>query len=218
MRVSTFALVAAGSIASVAAAQPMVSATYFDLSGDWNGALFTATAADTVALQSSGSVARLVAPVGTAQFFPGFVGDPDPADFFLSLTSLPTIDPDVRLGTGTFIITGDNGSTISGAISGEWINDAPGANVVFNGTLSGVTFVGDPFTGDTGGFSTVFGGTPPYDGAITQLFLTPPGGSGNFFTAPFAGVATGVTMQILPEPGALALIGLGGLVALRRRR
>jgi hypothetical protein len=52
------------------------------------------------------------------------------------------------------------------------------------------------------------------DGALTQIVF----GAGSFFTTDFVNAATGVTAQIVPAPGALALLGLGGLVAGRRRR
>ncbi|CAG0967464.1 hypothetical protein PHYC_01062 [Phycisphaerales bacterium] len=220
-RSNVIALTLAGAaglfVSASALAQPMVSATYFDLSGNWNGALFNAHATDAGALHSSGSVARLVAPTGTADFEPGFVSGANPADFFLNLSFVPA-GPGLGTGSGFFSIIDADGSFITGAIDGFWIDDTanPPGQVYFNGTLSGVVFGGPTFDGTNGGsFSTIFGGTPPYDGAITQLYLAPPG---NFFVTPFADVPTGVTMQILPAPGALALMGLGGLVATRRRR
>lgn len=216
-KISSAAVAAGLFMAAGASAQPIVSATYFDLSGNWNGALFTAFAAAQPGLNSSGSVARLVSPGGTADFEPGFVSGANPADFFLALSFIPG-GPGIGLGFGSFSITDADGSTMSGSINGLWVDDSannPG-QVFFNGSLSGVTFAGATFDGTNGGsFSTLFGGTPPYDGAITQLFLSPPG---NFFTSPFSDVNTGVTMQILPAPGALALMGLGGLIVGRRRR
>jgi uncharacterized protein (TIGR03382 family) len=220
-RSNVIAVALAGSaglfVSASALAQPMVSATYFDLSGNWNGVVFNAHAVDAGSLHSSGSVARLVAPVGTADFEPGFVSGANPADFSLTLTYVPA-GPGLGTGSGSFLIVDADGSTVSGLIDGSWIDDTanPPGQVYFNGTLSNVVFTGLSIDGTNGGsFSTIFGGTPPYDGAITQLYLAPPG---NFFTAPFADVPTGVTMQILPAPGALALLGLGGLVAGRRRR
>ncbi len=216
-KVSSAAVAAGLFMAAGAMAQPIASATYFDLSGNWNGALFTAFATAQPGLNSSGSVARLVSPVGTADFQPGFVAGANPADFSLALTYIPG-GPGIGIGAGSFSITDADGSTMTGSISGLWIDDSannPG-QVFFNGALSNVTFSGATFDGTNGGsFSTLFGGTPPYDGAITQLFLSPPG---NFFTSPFSDVNTGVTMQILPAPGAMALLGLGGLIATRRRR
>jgi uncharacterized protein (TIGR03382 family) len=211
------AAVAAGLFMTAGASAQIVSATYFDLSGNWNGSLFTANAAATAGLMSSGSVARLVSPTGTADFEPGFVAGANPADFNLSLTFVPA-GPGLGTGAGTFSIVDADGSSITGNISGLWIDDSannPG-QVFFNGALSNVVFVGATFDGTlAGSFGTVFGGTPPYDGAITQLFLSPPG---NFFATAFADVNTGVTMQILPAPGAMALLGLGGLAMARRRR
>ncbi|GJQ29840.1 MAG: hypothetical protein HBSAPP03_17240 [Phycisphaerae bacterium] len=212
------AIVAAGLFMTAGAvAQPIASATYFDLSGNWDGAMFHAYAASAPGLMSSGSVARLVAPIGTADFEPGFVAAANPADFHLMLNYIPS-GPGFGLGFGTFMITDADGDSISGNVNGLWIDDSantPG-QVFFNGALSNVVFTGGTFNGTlAGAFSTLFGGTPPYDGAITQLYLSPPG---NFFTSVFSDVNTGVTMQILPAPGAAALMGLGGLLVARRRR
>lgn len=193
--------------------QVIASATYFDLRGAWDGSLFTANAAALPGLNSSGSVARLVAPVGTADFEPGFVAAANPANFVLDLTFVPA-GPGLGTGAGSFTITDADGDTISGQINGTWIDG--GSQVFFNGAMSNVVFTGTSFDGTlAGSFSTLFGGSGIYDGAITQLFLSPPG---NFFATPFDNVSTGVTMQILPTPGALALLGLGGLAITRRRR
>jgi uncharacterized protein (TIGR03382 family) len=53
-----------------------------------------------------------------------------------------------------------------------------------------------------------------FEGAIVNLVF----GATDFFQTSFAERATGVTAQIIPAPGAMALLGLGGIVAGRRRR
>ena len=168
--------------------------------------------ASTGALNTVGNVERDDAASGNAVFNAGFVGNADPADVVVTLSSAATADPFVRNGNGTIVWTDVNGSTISADISGEWI-DAVSA-VYFNGQLSNISFSGNSFVGNLGSISTSFGNIP-LSGAITQLFLSP---SGNFFTSNFDGVNAGFTAQIVPTPGALALVGLGGLAAGRRRR
>jgi hypothetical protein len=200
----------AGAIATNAQANIIVSATYDDAAGSWDGSLFRARAAATGGINTSGSVARLDAPIGTASFAPGFVAGADSADLAIDLTSTPTSDPLVRDGSGTFTFTDVDGSTISGSIVGQW-EDA-GFAVFFNGALTNVVFSGGTFDGNTGSFLAPQG---IFEGALTQLQLQQPA---NFFTSPYQNVPTGVTAQILPTPGAVALLGLGGLVAARRRR
>ncbi len=202
----------AGLSASAAMANPIVSATYNDLSGAWNGSSFVARAVDTNTLRTSGSVARLVSPIGSADFQPGFVSAANPADIVVTLSSTPTADPDTRDGSGTFVITDADGDTISGNILGQWFNGF-GA-VFFNGELSNVQFTGTTFNGTSGGlFSSLFGGGV-FDGAITQLELQ----NSNFFTSNFSNVPTQESLQIIPAPGVLGLMGLGGLAIARRRR
>ncbi len=59
-----------------------------------------------------------------------------------------------------------------------------------------------------------FGNVGALDGAITNLtFLAP-----DFFATSWSNISSQVTAQIVPAPGAVALVGLAGLVAGRRRR
>ncbi|MBI1190914.1 MAG: hypothetical protein GC200_09575 [Tepidisphaera sp.] len=214
MRMTSLVLAGVAGIAAPAFADTIVSATYNDLAGSWNGTTFNANAVNVPGgLQSSGTVARLVAPIGTASFGAGFVSGADPADIVVSLSSTPTADPDTRDGSGSFLITDANGNTLGGTISGQWFNGITA--VFFNGSLSNVTFNGATFTGTaSGAFSTIFGGSGIYDGAITQLELQ----NANFFSSNFENVPTQETLQITPAPGAVALLGLGGLAISRRRR
>jgi len=197
-------------LASASNAQ-VVSGTYNDLSGSYNGATFNAHAVDQVGLRTQGNVDRTVSPTGSAQFAPGFVSAANPADFVINLSYIPA-GPGLGLGSGAFTVTDVNGVTISGLVDGFWIDG--GAQVFFNGTLSAVSFSGPTFTGDVGSFSTAFG-APFLDGALSQLYLV---GPGNFFTQPFADVPVNLTFQLTPAPGAAAVLGLGALVATRRRR
>jgi benzoate membrane transport protein len=62
----------------------------------------------------------------------------------------------------------------------------------------------------TFGFEVPFRPTLVATGAVTA--------AGSFFGGDFSNAQTGLTAQIVPAPGALALLGLGGLVAGRRSR
>lgn len=214
MRMTSLVLAGVAGLAAPAFADTIVSATYNDLAGSWNGTSFVANAVNNVGgLQTSGTVARLVSPIGTANFSAGFVAGADPADIVITLSSTPTIDPDTRDGVGSFLITDVNGNTLGGTITGQWFNGITA--VFFNGALSNVTFNGSTFSGTNGGsFSTFFGDSGIYDGAITQLQLQ----NNNFFASEFSNVPTQETLQVTPAPGAAALLGLGGLAISRRRR
>lgn len=207
-RIKTFMLFAVAGLAGAANAQA-ISSTYDDLSGNWNGTTFTANAVDVGGLRSHGNVARNLAPTGNAIFNPGFVSGADPANFALSLSFVPA-GPGLGIGSGFFDVTDVDGSILHGDLNGFWIDG--GAQVFFNGTISNVTISGASFDGNSGSWinDLLIDG-----GALSQLFLA---GPGNFFSAPFADVPTNLTFQLTPTPGALAVLGLGGLVIGRRRR
>ena len=221
-------LVAAAGLAAtagVAFAQPaVITFGYTDLAGGYAGTntagLFTAVAvAQPGGLRSDGNVTRLQGGPGlegTANFAPGFVNAPDASDFQLNLSVLKANAlATTALGGGTFTMTDRNGDTIGGQIAGTWISF--GGATFFNGLLTNVISTnvsGDgTFDGTIGNFGT--GGLGVLEGALVQIFLNPATG---FFNAGFNNISTGVSGQLVPTPGALALLGLGGLVAGRRRR
>lgn len=222
------AAIAGGAFASVANADVIASFTYADLSGTYTPSspatgTFTATAVaqGPGALNSAGSTSRLVAPIADATFEPGFVAGANPASFFCSVSVTVvngTPGSEFGLGNGNVILTDANGDTLTADLNGFW-TATPGGFVNFNGTMSNV-FLNDnsgdgQFTGtQAGAWNMNLPGGPPYDGAIVELVL----GVGNFFQSGFTNQATGVTGQVTPTPGALALLGLGGLAIGRRRR
>ncbi len=216
-----FALLAIGASTAVASADTLVTFAYNNLAGTYTptnatSGSFGAIAVDSVGLQTIGDVTRLTVPSGTADFNSGFVSAPNPANFVVNV-SVDAIDQilGLALGTGSFTITDNDGSTITGAIDGVWIRGGLG-QTFFNGNLTNVNFTGASFDGDSGSFSTNFGSIANLEGAFTQLLLNP--GTGGFFTAGFQGVATQAQGEIIPTPGAIALLGIGGLMAARRRR
>jgi hypothetical protein len=212
----------AGGVASTASANVVLATLRYDsLSGNYNAGTqtFNAFAADTGTLRTTGDTARLIGPTpGTASFAPGFVSGVDPADFRLNVTAIPTANPNRRTGAGTFVATDVDGDTISGSIAGTWIRSS--GFIFFNGALSdvvitpaGAAAVNLSFDGNVGGWDLDLLAPQPYSGAIVQLVFNAP----NFFSQDFTDRATGVTAQLIPTPGTLALAGLAGLIVGRRR-
>lgn len=216
-RVAFLGLAAAGLFASAAQAEVLATLTYDDLGGSYNAGTFSAVAVNTPFLHSSGDTSRLVGPnSATATFSPGFEGGADPAGFNLSLSVVP-INAQTASGSGTFTAVDRDGDYITGTIAGTWYYPGPGF-IFFNGALSNVTLnavTDNNFDGTGGGsWDMNLPGGPVFSGALVQLVF----GGADFFQTPFGGRATGITAQIIPTPGSLALLGLGGLAALRRRR
>lgn len=214
-RTMLIAAVGVAATAAVANAQAILTFGFTDVDGSFTAADGSFAGASTAT--TSGDVTRLSAPGGTALFEPGFVGVGS-ADFSFDIdvmiTGAGTAD-----GSGSFTITDVHGETLSGDLDGDFVELAPGV-IAFNGLLSGVEF--DDVSGDgtfdgptAGSFGTDLPGTAPYDGALVQLFLD---GSGGFFDADFTGISTQVSGVVIPAPASLALLGLGGLAAARRRR
>jgi len=207
----------AGLAATSASADVLATLTYDDLAGGYNAGSFTASAVNNAFLRSSGNTSRLVGPgVASATFEPGFEGGLDPSSFNLTLSVVP-INGQMASGAGTFTAVDRDGDFVTGQISGTWFYPGPGF-IFFNGALSNVTLVSvvnGTFDGTAGGaWDMNLPGGPVFSGALVQLVF----GGANFFQTPFANRATGITAQIVPTPGSIALIGVAGLVGLRRRR
>lgn len=212
MKRSICAVLAAGACVAAPALATDASVTFgfTDLSGafDLGTGLFNlANDADT-----SGDVSRLEAPGGVADYNVGFAA---PGAVAFSVSVFNKVG-NLAQGAGTFTITDADGDTLSGDVTGTWIQGLLGIN--FNGDLANVVFTSDDgtFDGPSGGsFSTTLSGTPPYIGAVVQLFVPP---SGNFFDSTFDVESVQVLGEIIPAPASLSLLGLAGLGASRRRR
>jgi hypothetical protein len=221
---SAFAAIAIAAVAggiSAANADIVVTFTYDDLAGAFTGTgpgagNFSAIAGN----DAAGEVSRIDGNPGSASFGVGFVNGADQSDFAISLNVNVVIPNLLASGAGNFTATDADGDTISGTINGDFIFDTINGFIFFNGSLSNV-FVADngaqddSFDGSQLGSFQISGlGNQPFEGALTQITF----GASSFFTQNFSDAATGLTAQIVPAPGALALVGMGGLLAARRRR
>ena len=214
-RTMLLAVAGVASMATVAHAQAILTFGFTDVEGSFTASDGSFAGASTPT--TSGDVTRLSSPGGTAVFEPGFVGT-GASDFSFDIDVMVT-GAGTADGTGTFTIIDVQGETLSGNLDGTFTELSPGF-IAFSGLLSGVQFSdvsGDgTFDGPTAGsFGTDLPGSGVYDGALVQLFID---GSGGFFDADFTGVSTQVSGEIVPAPASLALLGLGGLAAARRRR
>lgn len=178
---------------------------------------FRADAVDSGLLRSAGDVSRLGAGAGTANFDDGFVSRSDFAAVTIYI-SVFNNNGSTAQGLGLFTVTDDDGDTLSGAIIGTWVR-GNGATF-FNGDLTGVTLADNEssdgiFNGTDGGqFGLDLPGSRPYEGAFVQLFINNP----SFFAHAFSDITVQAGAEIVPSPGALALVGCAGFAGLNRRR
>ena len=143
--------------------------------------------------------------------------------------------------TNTFVNMTNNpgnmGSPIPGLLNGSYdshfihFQGIPGVisaqgNVTFNGTIVGVAFVNttldatDPLVG---AFGTVYPTTyfPRGTNTLQPSFFSINGNTIHFNLAALSSVGEVAQIRVftqVPSPGPIALLGLGGLVAARRRR
>lgn len=202
--------------AGIAAAAPILSFGYTEVSGsfDSGSSTFAAVAVDDGPLSTAGDVSRLASPGSTATFEAGFINRSAFADVVLNM-AISNIGSGTADGSGTITLTDDDGDTFSATVTGSFIDGGTGF-YFFTGLLSNASFAGAEFNGTDGGsFDTDLPGEPPYDGALVQLFLD---GAGGFFSHDFDGISVELDGEIVPTPGAIALLGLASLTGTRRRR
>ncbi|MGQ0627641.1 MAG: hypothetical protein ACT4PL_06015 [Phycisphaerales bacterium] len=218
---SSVVVMSVAGLAASASGEVVLSFGYTDLDGDFVGAAgvgnFTAAATDVGALRTSGDVTRLIPNTGTAEFDAGFFSLPGAADAFFSVSVFNRVGSRA-MGLGFFVLTDTNGDTITGDIDGIWLRGTQG-RTFFNGNLTNVVTnnnSGDGvFNGTSGSFDIDFTRQSPMNGALVQLFIRTGVG---FFENGFSDVTTQVAGELVPTPGATALVGLAAAAALRRRR
>lgn len=226
---ATFAALALTGL-SVSAASADVIATfgYTELNGSYNNLdvdgsgnpLYRAAAVNTGSLQTRGDVTRLTGAGGTATFDTGFSSGGTGANYVAAISVIGFGAS--RPGVGNVTLTDVDGDTLSADVSGTW-TPGPGSTgiIYFNGLLSNVVFASNGATGNgtfdgTSGTGFVTADlVASYTGALVQLSTRPGVG---FFQGNFSNVSTLVNANIIPAPGSMALVGIAGLVGLRRRR
>lgn len=207
------------------AAQADLAATFgfTDMGANWNAgsSSLTVGASETGNLSTSGDVTNYLgggSPL-TALFNSGFADGLTAADslFSMDLSNITATGADA---VGTFQITDINGDTLSGSYTGTWTNqfgfgffDGHIAAASYNDIESG----NNVFEGNAGvGFAVP---TDALEGGLSMLLQMPEwfdSNNGNFNARTTQ--LDGILVNTVPAPGALALAGLGGIVAGRRRR
>lgn len=214
-------ILAAGVVAAaagLAGADAISSFGFINLDGEFDAGTsrFTATATDG-AFRTSGEVNKLIGSMGTARFAPGFASGGTQADVEIEM-DISNITGSSADGSGSFTITDADGDTLTGRISGQWLPGV-GGFTFFNGELSNIMFNdisgNNEFAGPTGGSFSFNGLGGTYEGAMVNVFVDAASG---FFSNSFSGVAVQSDGVIIPAPAGAALLGLGGLLAVRRRR
>ena len=221
-KTTTTATIAALALAAGAAsADTILSWGFTDLNGSFSTdtSTFNAHADNTLDVSTTGDVTRLADPGATADYGAGFYNPQGTADVQLTL-SVDNIAGLTADGAGSFVITDADGDVLAGDIvDGQWVS--PGFGVMFfNAHLEHVAFdqvsQDGLFNGPSGGsFDMDLPGEAPYEGAFIQLFIETDGG---FFSGDFSDISVQANGEIIPTPGSMAMLGLGGLCALRRRR
>ncbi len=214
---------ALATLAGSASADLAATFGFTDMGANWNSSANTLTvgAAETANLSTSGDVTNYLgggSPL-TALFNSGFADGLTTADslFSMELSNITALGADA---VGTFEITDVNGDTLSGSYTGTWTNqfgfgffDGHISVAQYNDTESGNNI----FEGTAGqGFSVP---TQALEGGLSMLLQMPEwfdSNNGNFNARTTQ--LDGILVNTVPAPGALALAGLGGIVAGRRRR
>lgn len=210
-------------LAGVAQAQDLAATFgYTDMGANWDSfnSELNIGASSTNTLSTSGDLTNYLGAgfPTTALFNSGFADGSTSADsqFTMTLSNITGTNADA---IGSFLITDVDGDTLSGNYIGTWTNqfgfgffDGQITDASYNDTESGDSV----FEGNTGQTFSV--PVDALEGGLSMLLQMPlwfDDQQGNFEarTTQLDGI-----LVTVPTPGALALLGLGGIVAGRRRR
>lgn len=207
---------ATGLVASGATAGLVASFGFTDLNASFNteSGVFTAVSDSMGGLNSSGDVTFYGPSGSTAVFGPGFAGGSSAyAEFTMTIASVN--GNEATAVDGTFLIVDADGDTLSGTFDGTWAEQFGFA--FFGGQITSAAFDGANGNGtfdgpDGGSFDNLDGAL---FGALSMLKFQL---GDDLFASNFDGRAASVDGMLVPAPGALGLLCLGGMVAGRRRR
>ncbi len=217
---TTLGAIAIASLAGVANANLAATFGYTDMGANWNAgsSILTISAEETQALSTSGDITNYLggAPL-TALFNSGFADGLTTADalFEMELSNITATSADAA---GTFQLTDINGDNVTGTYAGTWTNQFGFG--FFDGFISIAAYnaleSGDGlFEGNAGQSFAV--PTQSLTGGLSMLLQMPvwfDSSNGDFDarTTQLDGIL------VVPTPGSIALLGMGGLLAGRRRR
>lgn len=234
MKRSVFAFVAVAGLAAAANAQVGTGLVVYEVSDDggatWNGGLVETVASSVkVRILASWSSDADMYAFGGSQFdvVVTGVGGAGAADTVANaMRPWPT-----NTGSAQTIVATRFGNQIKIDDARDTLGPGAGTRGVFPGLLA-QNFAGTNFS--TANPLTIFEFDLNLDGSIgdrdlSSLYIAPPGGNTidrvmRIYTSPTGAQNTpstttrGATVRVVPAPGALALLGLGGLAIARRRR
>jgi len=222
--IAAVSLLAAGSGEAVAQDEVLFDFAFNSMSSSYDAgsSFFSSMAVAGDELDTSGNVRRLAEPQGTARYSPGFASDGGSLADVVVTMDIAELQTASTVGTGTLLVSDDDGDLLSADISGRW--EESGLGLFFNGSMTNVMFtdtdgLDGTFDGPDGGSFSYDEDGGPFEGALVLLQLS----DGDVdFDDSFADVAADVSGQVVPTPGTLALAGIGlglwGTSGRRRRR
>ena len=213
MRIHTaLTAVAMLSVAGVAEASLVSTFGFTDLNASWDGQTFHALSLGS--LPTGGDVTDHTVAPSSATFESGLIGVQNFAavNFRMDLSNITANSADAT--SGRIVIRDYDGDVLSGSFEGTWSYQFGFG--FFDGYISSASYndAGDGlFEGTSGAWATPDG---QYIGAISFLVEMPEWFSDAASIDLLNASADG--MLVTPSPSSLAMLGLGGLVASRRRR
>jgi len=211
---AAFGVVVVSGAGSAMAAPPM-EFNFEQLDSEYQSStsLLRISAQDQPGFFSFGVVRRNLGSTGVTMFDQGFVSQPNPADFRMSLF-ITQMTPTSATAVGPLTITDVDGDTFTATIDGVF-QHSDGVSTLI-ASMANSTFVSDEatFDGPDGGvFPTSFPAGSLGQGTLRLSFVSGP----RSFDGDFSDAETGLVGWI-PAPSGAAVLVLAGLAATRRRR